>query len=456
MRWRAVALASLSLNAGLAFLWWGGGRGANPRPQPAALNPVTNDNPRPNIVVRRQFFSWHEVESPDYPTYIANLRDISCPEQTIRDIIIADVNSLYAKRRARELITPEQQWWRLEPDTNVLRVAAEKSRQLDGERRALLARLLGANWESGDLAGLPRPSRPGVNLDGPVLGEMSGDTKQAVQELSTRSQDRIQAYLESRQAQGQEPDPAELARLRRQTREELARVLSPGQLEEFLLRYSQNAGALRTTFGSLQFFNPSADEFRAVFRATDSLDQRIEALAGATDPNSIQARQALEAQRETAIKLALGPQRYEQYQNLQDPLYRDAVATAQEAGMPETARTLYEVNLAAVQQQEAIRTNTWLTPEQKAIELKQLEVDQMRANAVATGKALPPEPTPPPPQQPKRPYTVIYGDTVAVLSAQFGIPISAIRDANPNVDLNKVKPGDTIMLPRSFLTPAQE
>ena len=45
-----------------------------------------------NVVIRRQFFSWREVESDDYPTYIANLRDIGCPEQTIRDIIIADVN----------------------------------------------------------------------------------------------------------------------------------------------------------------------------------------------------------------------------------------------------------------------------------------------------------------------------------------------------------------------------
>jgi hypothetical protein len=44
-------------------------------------------------------FQWKQLESSDYRTYIANLRAIGCPRQTIRDIITADVDSLYAPRR---------------------------------------------------------------------------------------------------------------------------------------------------------------------------------------------------------------------------------------------------------------------------------------------------------------------------------------------------------------------
>jgi hypothetical protein len=44
-------------------------------------------------------FHWSQVESSDYPTYIANLRSVGCPEQTIHDIIAADVDSVYASRR---------------------------------------------------------------------------------------------------------------------------------------------------------------------------------------------------------------------------------------------------------------------------------------------------------------------------------------------------------------------
>jgi len=57
---------------------------------PATTVPVRGDE-RP--------FNWSQLESSDYSTYIANLRSIGCPEQTIRDIITADVDSQYAPRR---------------------------------------------------------------------------------------------------------------------------------------------------------------------------------------------------------------------------------------------------------------------------------------------------------------------------------------------------------------------
>jgi hypothetical protein len=43
---------------------------------------------------------WSQLESSDYRTYVANLRSIGCPEQTLRDIITADVGSLFALKRA--------------------------------------------------------------------------------------------------------------------------------------------------------------------------------------------------------------------------------------------------------------------------------------------------------------------------------------------------------------------
>jgi hypothetical protein len=457
MRWRLIALTSLGVNVVFAGMWLISLR------HPFASGKEASDDTlnsagavaKTNLVVRRQLFSWQEVESGDYPTYIANLRNIGCPEQTIRDIIIADVNALYARRRAMDpdIVTPQQQWWRSEPDTNVLRVALEKVRGLEEERRNLLSRLLGISWESGDLANLPRPSHPGVLLDGPILGPLPTEAKQAVQDINARSEERLQAYLEEERREGETPNPAELARIRQETRNELARVLSPLQLEEFLLRYSQTASDLRSGFGELRYFNPSAEEFRAIFRATDSIDQQLQALAASADPNSVQARQNLESQRENAIRTALGQRRYEEYQLLHDPLYRAAVASAQEAGTPEAARTIYQVNLAAQETQNAIITNTNLTAEQRAIELKQLEADQLRANAVAAGQPLLPDLPPLPPTQPRRTYTLRPGDSPATIGLIYGIPEGAIRAANPNVDFRRLRPGDAINLPRTTLTP---
>ena len=212
----------------------------------------------------------------------------------------------------------------------------------------------------------------------------------------------------------------------------------------------QNANSLRAEFGQLQYFNATPEEFRAAFRATDALTYQIEMLADSTDPNDIQARQALEARLQNALKTALGAKRFEEFQMLHDPLYREAVAAAYAAGTPEAARTIYQVNLAALGTQDEIQSNSQLTDSQKAVELKQVELDQLKANTLATGQQLPPDP----PQVPaRRTYTLRTGDTPAVIGMIYGVPESAIRAANPNVDFSRLRPGDAINLPRAALNP---
>jgi LysM repeat protein len=443
MRWRALLILSLLANvlliAGLVIP-----SRRRPPPATASLEETNAPTVKTNVVLRHQFISWSHVESPDYATYIANLRSIGCPEQTIRDIIIADVNALYAKRRATEIISPQQEWWRSEPSPQVVKLAADKYIALDNERRALLTKLLGADWEGGDLAGLPRPSRPGITLDGPLLGTLSAETKQSVANISAAAQDRMQAYLQQMRDAGRNPDPAELARMRQDTRDQLAGVLAPAQLEEYLLRYSQTANDLRADLGKLKYFNATPDEFRAIFRATDSIDQQIQLLGPATDPVTASQRASLEQQRDSAIRLALGPARFQQSQKLQDPLYQQAMATAIQNGDPGSADAIYGINLAAQTEQSGIQSNSNLTDAQKALALKQLELDQL---AASTGQTLP-DNSPPQPQRPAtQPHIMGKTETASGLSKLYGISLNTIQAANPSIDVNNLKPGDVIRLP---------
>src|SRR5260221_6169431 len=46
----------------------------------------------------RRSVSWKEIETPDYNRYVANLRKIGCPDITIDDIVVADVDAPLLER----------------------------------------------------------------------------------------------------------------------------------------------------------------------------------------------------------------------------------------------------------------------------------------------------------------------------------------------------------------------
>ena len=53
----------------------------------------------PTVVQQEKFkpFRWNQLQSPDYQSYIKNLRNIGCPEPTLRAIVTADVDNAYRR-----------------------------------------------------------------------------------------------------------------------------------------------------------------------------------------------------------------------------------------------------------------------------------------------------------------------------------------------------------------------
>src|SRR5260221_13906858 len=63
---------------------------------PASHPPIVITNVEREVVTNQ--FHWGQLESEDYRTYIERLRSIGCPEQTIHDILIADLDKLYSPK----------------------------------------------------------------------------------------------------------------------------------------------------------------------------------------------------------------------------------------------------------------------------------------------------------------------------------------------------------------------
>jgi hypothetical protein len=352
-----------------------------------------------NVVVRRQGFTWAEVESIDFAAYIANLRRIGCPEKTIRDIIVAEVNDLFAERMAREINLPEQKWWLPEPDMDALESGMDQLRTLEQEKAILLTQLLGVGWD----AQRTMAGGNAIRFDGAVLSKLSPDTKSAVEQIESSAR-RARAETEERARQdGRVADPAEFVELRQETRRQLAAILSPEQLEEYLLRYSQTADQMRD---DLRGYSADADEFRRIFRARDSFDQQIAALNPADSGTAVR-RAELERARDEALRQSIGPERFAFYQLSQSPAFRHAQEQAEQSGAPpEKVVPIYRINQVVQQEVARIQSDQTLSDDQKRVALAAVSQQQQNsidriltsegADTVAAAVNEPAIPAPPP------------------------------------------------------------
>lgn len=335
--------------------------------------------------VIKEKFTWQQIEAEDYPTYIANLRSIGCPEQTIKDIIIADVNHLYARKRVSEKQVVNDQWWKYDPDFTVAETDARRLESLERERRALLTQLLGPNWEV-DESQDKTSSVSGLVFPGEVLGRMSQKTKQELDACFQRMRQAYEAHVASRRAAGQAEDPVEVARIRRQFRTEIEAILTPEQLEEFLLRYSHISYQLRR---QLQNLNVTPQEFRLIFRALDNAEKQMALSDFSNDPIAVQRRTALESMAEETIKQVLGEDRFLQYKFGNDPVFNEAKAIAQNLGVSgDVVKSIYEINKIVRSEIQRISNDSTMTEDQKMIELQNARQAQMTALRQLLGEEL--------------------------------------------------------------------
>ncbi|HTD66773.1 MAG TPA: hypothetical protein VK846_09630 [Candidatus Limnocylindria bacterium] len=311
-------------------------------------------------------FRWQQIESANCKAYVANLRAIDCPEETVRDIIAADVNKLYAqKRKALWPETKANEYWKKDPSWRSVSATETdrqaKSRALEKEKSELLKSLLGVDPIK------ERNKENGYEDSWDWLYSFtSEEKKQQLRDANESYDQKLQALY--RVSMRDDDDEKEIRKLRREKLAAAAGILSPQEFEEYELRTAQIAVQLRH---DLDGFEPSAQEFREIYKLRKA---REDDLAYVSDPDDedgqdkrLKAVTALEQQ----IKQMLGEQCFAEYEHAQDHSYKELVRALKQNDLPTMlANKAYEMKTGAEQAARRVRSDESLSPEQRNEALK--------------------------------------------------------------------------------------
>jgi len=308
-------------------------------------------------------FQWASLESTDYRQYISNLRAIGCPRETLKDIIIADLNSLYAKRinmLNRQLIEDELVFWRTSDlqHRGFMRQRMEIDR-IEKEKRDILRQLLDLEADEtitsiwgvseqmqADMQCVPVEKRCDV-------AELNAHYSQLEQEVLYKARGML------------DPDAVrEIKSLRDRRDGELAKLLTPEQLFEYDLRF---AGLGETILRNSPSFDFSEDEFRKVFATRQKLESEFGPHGGAgtvADAGAAHRRSELISEMKDQLRAELGDARYSDYQRSQDAAFQEESQFGQIHSIPEERILMvYEVEREAVAQANQLRAQGRINPE---------------------------------------------------------------------------------------------
>jgi hypothetical protein len=253
----------------------------------------------------RPLLDWREVEAPDYPTYIGNLRAIGVPEQTVRDIVTADVVQGFALRRAEVLADRDRElnFWETRPDDPAARAELMRQRrEVDEAMGDTLRELLGPDIIPPSTENEWR--RAELELQLAFLPPDKRDSTRAVLSRYADIDAQIKELADGRRSTEELHELERIVTLYETKRAELARLISPDEYEQVELTVSWTAENLRRAMAR---FGPTEEEFRAIFKVWRAHDENLAQLSATLQPDPGNAHVF------ESIREFLGEERYAEY-----------------------------------------------------------------------------------------------------------------------------------------------
>lgn len=363
METRGWLRISMALNLGLAAAlgmrlahWTAPGPFANP-----ALLARTNRSgpqraPASRTPARSELggLHWSQVESEEYPRYIANLRAWGCPERLLHDIVTADVGALFESRRAALPPLDLPPWAGATRREAARRAQRQAIHDLESERRALLRTLLGL-----DDVQLRLPEWRQRQDFWHVVNFLPEETARQVFALTRDCQEAIGAIWVRADRVVLDEDREQARACLERYRSELQARLTAAQFEEYCLRLA----VTRVLDLHIETIGLSGldvrDLARLCWQHSDPMAEIVGAAVVDPDLDPVQREAAFDR----GLADFLGPERHAEYRRAQNSDYRDLFALSREAQLPpETARNAFAVQTAAEAEAQRIDDDPTLDP----------------------------------------------------------------------------------------------
>jgi hypothetical protein len=257
------------------------------------------------------------------------LRADGFPPTMIRGIIAAQIRAGFAARRKAIEAQGERPFWQQASQDPATQAAL---RGLMLEEQKAIKDLLGPDPIHGPEASLRRQ-----------FPHFSDDTVAQLAGIRERyDQQRMELYSGNRGMGGLLPDEqAKYDAFEKAMRAEIRTVLSPSDFEDYELRTSNTANQLRY---ELVAFNASEQEFRTLYKLKSAFDEQYGTNRGGMNEEQMRTRNEAQKQHSEQIKLALGLERFSEYQRATDYNYRQTTQLVARLNLPaETANMLYTI-----------------------------------------------------------------------------------------------------------------
>ncbi len=390
---KVILITSLLVNAGLGYALVRSSQGSAPSQVASAETGVstatsaakkkTNGGPSPTIITNEvKFdFDWRQVESADYKDYIARLRSIGCPDATIRDIIILDIDKLYEPKfvqlRDNTAYEPQKFWQENRYSSNQRKRDPEKAAQLKAlyeERTALIKELLGVDEREMRMAYSSYDDGSQTRL-----AFLSPEKQELAKELEKKYGKARSEIYEKAGGTIDTETQKELAALQKKQLAEMKGFLTAEETFEYDIRTSDTARNMKFEFRG---FEPTEEEFRAMFAARRAQEdfrtstQTGEKLTPEQDKEMTEANK----QAEESLKATIGADRYAEMQRSKDYSYSQLVNAAQFLGYDKAAAArVYDMKADTEKAANEVRRNQALSPEERSKALQDIRAAAEKA-----------------------------------------------------------------------------